>query len=160
MTLSFSQLGYHWTIREGFPPAGSMEVVEPSFVNALRAACPKLTRHSDRELASWIVSRLNYLAAGALDVVGTEFGHDTNEFGYKIKLTDAHDKSVAHGAVVIHEKRIYFASVNVAIENFQQLFVELLTDSPDDLAKIKVRVRYPESKRYRMYGWDGYSLLQ
>jgi hypothetical protein len=61
---------------------------------------------------------------------------------------------------VIHADRTYFASVNVAIDEFQQLLVELLTEFPDDLAKVKIRVQYPETRRYRVYGWDGYSLLQ
>ena len=138
---------------------GSTEVAEPSFVDALRAACPKVKRYTNRELASWIVARLNYLTAGALHVEGTEFAHDTNEFGYKIRITDSDDKSIAHGAIVMHESRTYFASVNVAIADFQAVFVELLTQYPDDLARIKIRVQYPESERYRLYGWDGYSLL-
>ncbi len=160
MDLRFTQLGYHWTVREGFPPMGSTEVAEPTVVNALRSTSPKLARYSDRELASWIVGRLNYLTSGALALLGTEFKHDTNEFGYKIKLTDADEKSMAHGAVVIHADRTYFASVNVTIDDFQRLLVELLTEFPDDLAKIKIRVQYPETKRHRLYGWDGYSLLQ
>jgi hypothetical protein len=160
MDLRFNQLGYRWTLREGFPPAGSTEVTKPLFVNALRTRCSKLAKFSDRELASWIVGRLNYLASGALELLGTEFKHDTNEFGYKIKLADSDDKSLAHGAVVIHADRTYFASVNVVIDDFQQLFVELLTEFPDDLAKVKIRVQYPETRRYRVYGWDGYSLLQ
>ncbi len=38
MDLRFTQLGHQWTLREGFPPAGSTEVTEPVFV-----ACVKLT---------------------------------------------------------------------------------------------------------------------
>jgi hypothetical protein len=48
----------------------------------------------------------------------------------------------------------------MSIDDFQGLFVELLAEFPDALAKIKIRVQYPDSKRYRYYGWDGYSLLQ
>ncbi len=160
MSLHFSQLGYHWTIREGFPPMGSTELTEPSFVSELRAASYKLKRYTDHELASWIVARLNYITADSLSLCGTSFSHDTNEFGYKIKIEDAAGKSLAHGAVVVHEKRTYFAAVNVAIDSLQRLFVELLVEFPDDLAKIKIRVQYPESKRYRTYGWDGYALYQ
>ena len=138
---------------------GSTEVAKPLFVEALRAASPVVHRYTDREIASWIVARLNYLTAGGLTVEGDEFAHDTNEFGYKIKITDSNKKNIAHGAVVIHENRTYFASVNVEIDDFQSLFIELLTEYPDDLAKIEIRVQYPETKRYRLYGWDGYSLL-
>jgi hypothetical protein len=78
----FTHLGYHGTVREGFPAAGSSEVFESFFVNALRKACPRLARYSDRELAPWIVARQNYLTSGALNVLGTNSKQDTNEFGY------------------------------------------------------------------------------
>lgn len=159
MSLKFTQLGYNWCVREGFPPMGSSEVSQPNFVEAIRAASPSVNRYTDREVASWIVALLNYLTAGALTVEGDSFSHDTNEFGYKIKITDDNKKSIAHGAVVIHEKRTYFASVNAAIEDFQSVFVDLLTEYPGDLAKCEIRVQYPETKRYRSYGWDGYSLF-
>ena len=137
---------------------GSTEVAEPSFINAIRSASPNVGQYTDSEIASWIVARLNYLTSGAID--GDSFAHDTNDFGYKIKITDAAKKNVAHGAVVIHKDRICFASVNVSIDDFQVVFVELLTEYPEDLAKCEIRVQYPESKRYRVYGWDGYSLIR
>ncbi|MCA9222302.1 MAG: hypothetical protein KDA71_18370, partial [Planctomycetales bacterium] len=65
-----------------------------------------------------------------------------------------------HGAIVIRADRTYFASVDVRVESFQDLVVKLLTDSPDDLSECEIRVREPETKRYRNYGWDGYALLK
>lgn len=158
MLSKFAQLGYQWTIREGFPPMGSTEVAEPQFMAAIRNAGSKIKRYTDREIASWIVARLNYLTSGALD--GGSFAHDTNEIGYKVKITDSDKNNVAHGAVVIQEDRTYFASVNVTVDDFQSIFVELLIQFPSDLAKCEIRAQYPESKKYRLYGWDGYSLLQ
>jgi hypothetical protein len=90
---------------------------------------------------------------------GEEFAHDTNEFGYWIRLSDDSNKPLAHGAVMFRADRTYFASVDVRITDFQSLFVRLLTDSPDDLAKCEIVVREPESKRKRTYGWNGYSLF-
>jgi hypothetical protein len=84
---------------------GSTEVAEPTFVSALRAVCPRISRYSDREIASWIVARLNYLISGALEYLGTDFSHDTNQLGFKVKLTDKEGNTIAHGAVVIEEKR-------------------------------------------------------
>jgi len=137
---------------------GSTEVTVPPFVVALRSSCLALERYTDRQVASWIVARLNYLTSGALSLEGEHFAHDTNEFGYKLKITDNNNHTIASGAVVIHENRTYFKSVNVQIDDFQTLFVKLLTEYPEDLAIFRIRVRDPESKRIRVYEWDGYSL--
>lgn len=134
-------------------------LAEPSLVEALRAASSLVDQYTDREIASWIVARLNYLTGTNLANEGTEFAHDTNEFGYKIKITDDNKNSLAHGAVVIQENHTYFAAVNITIDDPQSLFVELLTEDPSDLGKIEIRVQHPETQRYRHYGWDGYALL-
>ena len=138
---------------------GSTEASDPDFVTALRESHPKVARLTDHELASWIVARLNYLTSGALCVEEETCSHDTNEFGYKLKISDHSKKSMAHGAVVIHADRTYFASVNVAVDNFQAVVVELLSESPDDLTACSVRVQEPETRTFRRYGWDGYSLF-
>jgi hypothetical protein len=39
------------------------------------------------------------------------------------------------------------------------MFVALLADSPDDLAKCEIIVREPESKKRRPYGRDGRMLF-
>jgi len=138
---------------------GSTEVSNPDFVSALRNSHSKLARLTDHELASWIVARLNYLTSGALCVSEQTYSHDTNEFGYKIKLTDHNKKTMAHGAVVIHADRTYFASLNLAVDDFQAIVVELLSENPDDLTACSVRVQDPETRKSRQYGWDGYSLF-
>ena len=139
---------------------GSIEDSAPKFANALRAADKKISKFTEHELASWVVSRLNYFVGGSIEVEGNEFAHDTNEFGYKIKIADTNNRMCAHGAVVIHENGITFAAVNTHISNIQDLFVQLLVDSPADLAKIEIRVQTPETDRYRVYGWDGYNLAR
>lgn len=159
MALKFNFAGYRWSLREGFPPRGSRERSDQPFFDALKAAHPLLSKLTQHEIASWIVARLNFITSGSLEVEGKSFGHDTNEFGYKIRLSDAEDTTLAHGAVVIHANRIYFASLDIKIDNFQSVFISLLADSPSDLAKCEIIVRVPESKRKRTYGWDGYSLL-
>lgn len=159
MALKFVFGGYHWSLREGLPPAGSRERTAPTFVEALKAAYPPLAKMKSHEIASWIVARLNYITASALEVEGDLFAHDTNEFGYKLRLSDGADTTLAHGAVVIHADRVYFASVDVKISDFQSIFVSLLADSPNDLAKCEIVVQLPESKKKRRYGWDGHYLL-
>jgi hypothetical protein len=159
MTLKFEHRDYLWTIRSGFPPMGSTEVQEPTFTEALRTGVPSLQRSSGHELASWVVARLNYITAGALPIEGEVFAHDTNEFGYKIKLVDAQKSTVAHGAVVFHADMTYFASVKLGIGDFQAVFIDLLTESPDAMEACEIRVQVPETRTYRIYGWDGYSLL-
>jgi hypothetical protein len=159
MALKFKFAGYQWSLREGFPPMGSHERNEPTFVQALQVAHPPLARMTLHEIASWIVARLNYITARSLEVEGNVFAHDTNEFGYKIKLSDEADTTLAHGAVVIHADRVYFAGLDIKVPDFQSVFVSLLADSPNDLAKCEIVVRVPESKKKRRYGWDGYSLL-
>jgi hypothetical protein len=159
MALKFQCLGYNWSIRAGFPPMGSQERTDPVFVDALKAAHPPLGELTDHELASWIVARLCYLTSGALTVEGDSFAHDTDEFGYKMKITDEAKVSVAHGAVIFHAARTSFASVDMEIDDFQSVVVDLLTDSPGDLAACEIRVREPETRNDRTYGWNGYALL-
>jgi hypothetical protein len=92
----------------------------------IRRPIALLTAH---ELGSWIVGRLCYLTAGGLAIEGDVFAHDTNELGYKIKITDKSKANVAHGAVVVQADGIRFASVDVQIGDFQTLVVEVLTES-------------------------------
>jgi len=138
---------------------GSHERTDPTFIDALKIAHAPLAKLTLHEVASWIVARLNYITAGSLEVEGNDFAHDTNEFGYKIKLSDNTDTTLAHGAVVFHAKRVYFAALDIKIPDFQSAFVSLLADFPNDLAKIEIVVYFPESKKKRRYGWDGYSLI-
>jgi hypothetical protein len=67
---------------------GSRERTVPLLLDALKAAHPPLGRMTEHEIASWVVARLNYLTGTALQAEGTTFAHDTNELGYKIKLSD------------------------------------------------------------------------
>jgi hypothetical protein len=159
MALKFEFGGYHWSLREGFPPMGSRERTDPTFVDALKVAHPPLARLTQHELVSWIVARLNYLVSASIYLEGSSFANDTNEFGYKIRLSDDSDTTLAHGAVVFHARRTYFASLDLKISDFQSVFIRLLTDSPTDLSKCEIVVREPESKRKRTYGWNGHSLL-
>ena len=138
---------------------GCVEKTDPIFVDELRLACPQLNKLSDHELASWIVSRLNYVVSGSLELEGNDFAHDTNEFGYKIRINNDGRSMLANGAIVIHQNRIYFAAIDRNDSNFQSLFVHLLADSPGDLAEIEIRVLVPETKQHRTYGWDGNFLL-
>jgi len=158
MALKFKFGGYQWSLREGFPPMGSHERTDPKFVDALKLAHPPLGKLTLHEIASWIVARLNYITSGSLEVEDNFFANDTNEFGYKIKISDNADTTLAHGAVVIHADRVYFAALDIKIPDFQLAFVSLLVDSPNDLAKGEIVVCLPELKKKRRYGWDGYSL--
>jgi hypothetical protein len=56
-----------------------------------------------------------------------------------MEIMDQSGKSHAAGAVVIGEKRGYFASVNLEIDVFRSLFIRLLTEFQDDLEKIEIR---------------------
>lgn len=139
---------------------GSSERDAPSFVEALKCAYGPLTRLSTHELTSWIVARLSYLTSGGLNLAGEVFSHDTNEFGYKIKIVDGQGHTAAHGAVVFSNSGIHFAAIDIGIADFQSVFVKLLTESPGDFSRCEISVREPETKRSRKYGWDGVSLLK
>ena len=158
MPLKFRELDYDWRLREGFPPMGSVEVDSPRFVDAIRTTVPSLATASTQELTSWIIARLSFLTAGALELEGKEFSHDTNEIGYKLKATHSVPRASAHGAIVLNPERVYFAFVDGGIGDYQSLVVDLFCRYPEDLAECAIRVFEPESKRSRVYGWDGYSL--
>ncbi|MEZ5941976.1 MAG: hypothetical protein R3C18_11330 [Planctomycetaceae bacterium] len=158
MPLKFRELDYEWRLREGFPPMGSVKADSPNFVDAIRSTVPSLERASLHELSSWLLSRLSFLTAGSLELEGNDFSHDTNEIGYKLKATHSTSNASAHGAIVLNPQRVYFAYVDAGIGDYQSLVVELLCRYPDDLEQCAIRVFEPESKRLRVYGWDGYSL--
>ncbi len=158
MPLSFSEMGYEWQLREGFPPMGSTESASKPFEQAVRDAVPFLAKAPTCEISSWVIARLSYLTCGALELEGNDFSHDTNEIGYKLKATRAIDGASAYGAIVITSDRTYFAFVDNGLGDYQVVLVEMLAQSPRDYAKCVIRVREPESKRSRLYGWDGYSL--
>ncbi len=139
---------------------GSTEAESPDFVTALRQCHPRVAKMTEHEVASWIVARLNYLTSGALCITEATYAHDTNEFGYKLKITDGNKKTVAHGAVVMHADRTYFACVQFGDIDFPATVVELLTEYPDDLMACSIRVQDPETRKSRRYGWDGYALFQ
>ena len=88
-----------------------------------------------------------------------EIDDDLNVFGYKIRLASDTNLTLAHGAVVFEANRTYFASVEVAIIDFQSRVVELLTESPNDISPCEIGIRDPKSKKRRVYGWNGYMLL-
>jgi hypothetical protein len=159
MALKFQFGGFQWALRAGGPPMGSSERTGQAFLDALKAAYAPLSKMNQHEIASWIVARLNFITSGSLELEGNLFSGDTNDFGYKIKLSDEGDITLAHGAVVVKADRILFASLDIKIADFQSLFITLLADSPNDLAKCEIIVREPENKKKRAYGWDGYSLL-
>ena len=159
MALKFQFGGFQWALRAGGPPMGSSERTDQAFLDALKAAYAPLSKMNQHEIASWIVTRLNFITSGSLELEGNLFSGDTNDFGYKIKLSDEGDITLAHGAVVVKADRILFASLDIKIADFQSLFITLLADSPNDLAKCEIIVREPEKKKKRAYGWDGYSLL-
>ncbi|WP_037229825.1 hypothetical protein, partial [Rhodopirellula baltica] len=114
---------------------------------------------SGHQLASWIVARLSFLTASSLLLEGDTFAHDTNEFGYKIKILTADGSIASMGTLMIHQDRTYYKANNVAIGDSQSLLVDLLTEFPDDLDRCEIRVRFPETRRFRSYGWDGMTLL-
>lgn len=163
MSLYFESHGYHWRLREGFAPMGSEEQQSPLFLDQLRQTVHWLRKKPVHEIGSWVVARLNYLTCGSLHLLGDSFGHDTNEFGYKVRCMNQEEIRQASGAVIIHADRVYFKHADPAMDDFQSLFVQVLADNPRDLEKIKIRVRIPSENsvrpRYRMYGWDGFSLL-
>lgn len=158
MALKFSEMGYEWQLREGFPPMGSSEDPAIPFEVAIRHAVPFLAKSSPHEIASWVVARLAYLTSGALDLEGDDFSHDTNEIGYKTKAKRVADGASASGAIVITSSRTYFAFRHDGLRDFQAIFVAMLSQWPNEYAKCVIRVREPESNRSRLYGWDGYSL--
>lgn len=138
---------------------GSVERKDPLFIDALKAAYPSLQKMTPHEIASWIVARLNFITGGAIELEGKTFSNDTNEFGYKLRISDEAKTKLAHGAVMFHANRTYFESLDIKTRDFQAMFIELLADSPSDLAKCEIIVCEPESKRQRAYGWNGYSIL-
>jgi hypothetical protein len=160
MRLKFQFGGFHWGLSAGGPPMFAQERTDAPFLEALKAAHAPFSKMSDREIASWIVARLNFITAGSLESEGKCFSGDTNEFGYKIKLSDKEGITMAHGAVVFRPDRVYFAALDIKIPNFQSEFVKLLVDSPNDLSKCEIVVRESETKKKRSYGWDGYSLIK
>jgi hypothetical protein len=159
MPLKFSYSGNNWELREGGPPMGCREQGDVSFEEALRAAHPPLSRMSARELASWIVARLNAITGGDLESEGNVFAHDTDEFGYKLKASSPNRVTLAYGGIVFEAGRTYFAWDGDGLADFQTKVVDLLTESPSDLARCEIKVREPESTRSRNYGWNGYSLI-
>ncbi|WP_145431680.1 hypothetical protein [Lacipirellula limnantheis] len=163
MSLYFESHGYYWRLREGFAPMGSGEQQSPLFIDQLRQSVPWLRKASVHEMGSWIVARLNYLTCGNLKMLGDSFGHDTNEFGYKVRCMNEQSIRQASGAVVIHADQVHFKYADSIIDDYQSLFARILADNPRDLDKISIRVRIPSEDniqpRYRAYGWDGFSLL-
>lgn len=139
---------------------GSVEVDSPKFVDTIRSTVPSLSTASTHKVTSWIVSRLSYLTSGAIELEGSEFSHDTNEIGYKLKATHTTSNASAHGAIVMSPDQICFAFVDAGIGDYQSLVVDLLCRYPEDLGDCAIRVFEPESKRSRIYGWDGYLLRE
>ncbi len=156
----FSELGYDWQLCEGLPPAGSSECQTPTFEQAVRDAVPFLAKSSAHELASWVVARLAYLTSGSLELEGKEFSHDSDEVGYRLKATRRSDAASAQGAIMLAPSRVYFACVEAGLSNFPFIVLELLSQFPRDYEKCVIRIREPESKNSRRYGWDGYSLIR
>ena len=138
---------------------GSTERSDPEFVAELRESHHEIANLTDHELASWIVARLNYLTSGDLCAGEVTYSHDTNEFGYKVKVSDDSNRTLAHGAIVIHADRTYLRAVNSANVDYQSLLVELLVGAVNDLGRCSVRVQVPETRQFRHYGWDGYSFI-
>jgi hypothetical protein len=159
MALKFQHSGFEWTLREGFPSIGATISDSVPIIEALKVAHPPLSTWTTHQIASWIVARLSYLTSGSLEREGNDFAHDTNEIGYKLRISGQNHTMLAHGAVVIQMSRIYFACLNIGIDDFQSLVIKLLADSPNDLSIVQVRVRDPGNQKIRRYGWDGFSLL-
>lgn len=163
MYLYFESHGYLWRVREGFAPMGSIEQQSPRFIEQLRLAVPWVRNKSVHEIGSWVVARLSYLTAGSLVLLGDSFGHDTDQFGYKIRCMNKEKIRQASGAVVIGAQHICFEHADPVLPDFQSLFVQLLADNERDLGTIKIRVRVPSEDAgptgYRTYGWDGFSLF-
>jgi len=157
MPAEFEEAGYQWTIREGGPSMGSVEATSPTFVEALRAADSHMKGLTLHELSSWVIARLSYLTCGMIDQ--KTFSHDTNEFGYAVRITDSSGERVAHGAVVIGESRLVYSASDFRTSDSQALFVQMLASSPRDLAICEVKVREPETRRCRSYGWNGRLLI-
>lgn len=160
MSLTFSENGFEWQLREGFLPMERMIRGNDPFENVIRAAVPFLAKAAIREICSWVVARFAFLTSDALQLEGTEFAHDTNNFGYKLTATRKDDAASTHGAISFASDHIDFAFVDSRIGDLQVILISMLAQSPRDYAKCVIRVREPESKRTRTYGWDGYSLLR
>lgn len=159
MALTFRYAGYQWELREGGPPMGCRERSPQPFEDALKAAHPPLAGMSPRQVASWVVARLNAITAGSLELEGKVFAHDTNEFGYKLKASGPDRTALAYGGVVFQAGRTYFAWGGDGLGDFQAAVVGLLADSPSDLCRCEIVVRVPVSGQTRTYGWDGHSLI-
>ena len=138
---------------------GSIEALDPRFVDALRISVPQLSDVSEHRLASWIVARIDFITAGALGINGCVFANDSQDFGFKVKVSDQSKVMLAHGSVVVDPERIFFAFVSSKSFDLQGAFVELLAESPDELSKVEMFVRHPVTRKRRAFGWDGYSLL-
>jgi hypothetical protein len=159
MPLKFFHFGSNWELRAGGPPMGCREHGELPFEAALRSAHPSLSRMSVRELASWIVARLNAITGGALESEGKVFADDTDEFGYKLKALSPSRVALAYGGIVFESGRTYLAWNGDGLGDFQVAVVALLAESPSDLARCEIKVRVPESNQSRTYGWDGQLLI-
>ncbi|WP_146118827.1 hypothetical protein [Blastopirellula marina] len=158
MPIKFKHNNRQWSIREGFAPMGSVES-QPTLLERLHDSSSRLKRFSDHQLASWIIARLCYITADKLLALGEVFSHDTDEFGYKVKISDSQQRTLAHGAIVFHRQRISCAAVEADGVNFQALLAELLVEWPDDLGKCEITFEDPDSREKRKYGWDGDRLL-
>ena len=159
MPIKFQHEGRTWELREGGPPMGCRERDDPPFEVALKSAHGDLAEMTRRQLASWIVARLSAITSGTLELEGNSFSHDTNDFGYKIKLSDPSKTTLAYGAVVFLVDRTYFAWASDREVDLQALFVALLVESPNELGRCEIVVRASETKRKRSYGWDGENLI-
>ena len=142
MPAEFEEMGYRWTIREGAPPMGSVEARSLTLVEALRAADSQLKGLNLHELSSWLIARLSYLTCGMIDQ--KTFSHDTNEFGYAVRITDSSGERVAHGAVAIGENRLAYFASDFRTSDSQALFVQMLASAPAILRSARSRSENPK----------------
>lgn len=158
MSLKFEFGGYKWRLRAGFPPMHSIRA-DMSFPDQLRARIPALSKCNTHGLGSWIIGRLNYLSFGNLPLEGTGFSHDTDEFGYKLKMSDLGGRTAGHGAIVISRTEISFSYSRDSQPDFQDIVVKLFTSNEIGLESCTITMTINEPFQTFRYGWDGHSLL-
>ena len=158
MALKFEFAQYKWRLRAGFPPMGSIQS-SVGFEDQLRLSAPELANYSTRSLGSWIVGRLNYIVNGNLPLEGEEFSHDTDEFGYKLKMSNSAGDTCGHGAITIGRDRIFFAYLPLKEVDLQDIVIALLTDQTESLKSCTITMTVNEPFQQYHYGWDGYRVI-
>lgn len=159
MPRDFSFRDYHCKLTAGYPVAGSVEQLEPSFIDELVAAPGYPRGLSRRDRVSWILARLTELTYGGLPLEGTSFASDGGEFGYRVKISTAVGILLGYWGIVIWPDRIQLCGHAIGDFNGQKLIIEMLTDSPQSLDKCEITIRNPDARTKTTYGWNGHQYV-